>query len=302
MGSQALPLGRTQALEWMRAHGVTSLVLEDISYYRATVVFPELVQGRAASPFAHLGAPGRYQVSGGKTVYAYALGDGCLVQTINPRIEAQLWPAPAQGKTAPLAKGLALRGDGALVSGEGMGFGVPIVHYPDGWTYPRTFSDADLSTSTRTVWRRTFELDEIGGDAAHRYQFVPVASRGTVEVTYTFDDAGVSISVTPRWLAPGYTEVGVLNEQSAAFDDLAAEGQPTLTGDAFGSWIQVSGMWARLRSGSAGVEWSLPAVRGATLYAGREHVASDFDWAGLDYIFPASFTGTSYHIDIAEAG
>jgi hypothetical protein len=300
-GSRALPLGRTQAIEWMRAHGVTTLVLEDISYYRATAVFPELVQGRPTSPFAPMGAPGRYQVSGGKTVYAYAFGNGCLVQTINPRVEAQLWPAPAQGKTAPLAKGLALRGDGGLVTGEGMGFGVPIVHYPDGWTYPRTFSDADLSTSTRTVWRRTFELDEIGGDAAHRYQFVPIASRGTVEVTYTFDDAGVSISVAPRWLAPGYTEVGILNEQSAAFDDLAAERQPTLTGDAFGSWIRMSGTWARLRSGSSGIEWSLPAVSGAALYAGREHGAPDFDWAGLDYMFPASFTGTSYHIDIAEA-
>jgi hypothetical protein len=285
----------------MRSHGVTTLVLEDISYYRATAVFPELVQGRATPPFALLGAPGRYQVSSGKTVYAYALGNPCLVQTIGPRIEAQLWPAPAQGKTAPLAKGLALRGDRDLVTGEGMGFGVPIVHYPDGWTYPRTFSDADLSTATRTVWRRTFELDEIGGDAAHRYQFVPIASRGTVEVTYVFDETGVSVSVQPRWFAPGYTEVGVLNEQSAAFDDLAVEGQPTLTGDAFGSWIPVSGRWARLRSGAVGVEWSLPALAGAAMYAGREHIPHDFDWAGLDYVFRGAFTGTSYHIDIEEA-
>src|SRR5207244_1170680 len=81
-------------------------------------------------------------------------------------------------------------------------------HYPDGWVYARTFSDVDLSTTGATVWKRTFHLDEIGGDAAHRYQFVPIASRGDIAVTYTIDGRVVSISVAPVWIAPGYSEVG----------------------------------------------------------------------------------------------
>ncbi len=115
------------------------------------------------------------------------------------------------------------------------------------------------------------------------------------------DSTGVSVTVKPLWLAQGYSEVGILNEQSAAFDDFAADHQATLTGPGFGRWAAVTGGWARLRSGALGVEWSVPALPGAALYAGRELVAPDFDWAGLDYVFPASFAGASYHINVQEA-
>jgi len=187
------------------------------------------------------------------------------------------------------------------VTGEGIGLGVPIVHYPDGWVYARTFSDVDLSTTGATVWKRTFHLDEIGGDAAHRYQFVPIPSRGDIAVTYTIDGRVVSISVAPVWIAPGYSEVGILNEQSAAFNDLAADQQSTLTGAAFGSWVPVTGRWARVRSSSLGVEWSVSTLPGAALYGGREQAPPDFNWAGLDYIFPGSFGGTDYQVTVQEA-
>jgi hypothetical protein len=144
-------------------------------------------------------------------------------------------------------------------------------------------------------------MDEIGGDAAHRYQFVPIASRGFIAVTYAVEASGVRVTVDVRQLQAGYSEVGVLNEQSAAFDDLASAAGPTLIGDAFGNWVPVTGGWARLRSGALGVEWSVSALPGASLHGGREHVPPDFDWAGLDYIFPAPFTGVSYRINVQEA-
>ena len=300
-GSQALPYGRGQALEWMHLHGVGSLVVEDISYYRATTVFPDLARGTAAPPFTSLGAQARYQVNGGKAVYAYGLDGACLVQQLYPGVDASIWPAPSEGKTAPLAKGVALRVGAIPVTGEGIGLGVPIVHYPDGWVYARTFSDVDLSTTGAAVWKRTFHLDEIGGDTAHRYQFVPIASRGDIAVTYTIDGRVVSISVAPVWIAPGYSEVGILNEQSAAFNDLAADQQSTLTGAAFGSWVPVTGRWARVRSSSLGVEWSVSTLPGAALYGGREQAPPDFNWAGLDYIFPGSFGGTDYQVTVQEA-
>jgi hypothetical protein len=115
------------------------------------------------------------------------------------------------------------------------------------------------------------------------------------------DSSGISIAVKPLWIAPGYSEVGVLNEQSSAFNDLAADHQPALVDGAFAKWVPVNGSWARLRSASLGVEWSVPSVPGADLYGGRELVAPDFNWAGLDYIFPGSFSGTSYHINVKEA-
>jgi hypothetical protein len=181
-----------------------------------------------------------------------------------------------------------------------MGFGVPIVQYNDGWVYSRTSTTLDISTPSSTMWKRTFQLDEIGGDKAHNYSFVPIASRGAVEVTYTLDATGVSIVVRPLWLDAGFGQVGILNEQSAAFDDFADQGHK-LIGQQFPIWVSVEGGWARLRSGSLGVEWSAPAIAGAELHAGRELKSPDFDWAGLDYLFPPTFAGTTYRISVQEA-
>jgi cellulose synthase/poly-beta-1,6-N-acetylglucosamine synthase-like glycosyltransferase len=281
-GSQSLPPDRAQAMRWMQDHRVTAVVVEDISYYRAATVFPDLAAGDATLPFLSLGDQSSYQVSGGKPVHVYRLW---------PQLSLAL---TAEGKTAPLAKGMTL-GAG---TGEGMGFGAPIVRYADGWVYSRTSTTVQVG---RASWTRTFALDEMGGDSAHSYAFVPIASRGEIAVTYTLDANGVAIAVNPVWLAPGYTQVGVLNEQSAAFDDFAGAGQPTRVGTAFSNWFAVSGGWARLRSGSLGVEWSVGRVPGATLYAGRELVLPDFDWAGLDYMFNGPFNGTTYRINVQEA-
>jgi cellulose synthase/poly-beta-1,6-N-acetylglucosamine synthase-like glycosyltransferase len=283
VGSQALPPERSHAIAWMRAHRVSSLILENISYYNATSVFPDLVSGSASWPFVPLGDGSSYLVSGGKTVYAFRL------------LPALSLDPTSAGKTAPLAKGMTMGPD---ATGEGMGFGVPIVHYPDGWVYPRTATTVVLSS---TSWTRVFELDEMGGDVARGYRFVPVESRGEVAVTYAVDAAGIAIDVAVLHLDAGYSEAGVLNEQSSAFDDFAAAGQPALVGPAFGRWVAVTGGWARLRSASLDLEWSLPALPGAALHAGREHTPPDFDWAGLDYIFPAPFTGASYRINLQEA-
>jgi cellulose synthase/poly-beta-1,6-N-acetylglucosamine synthase-like glycosyltransferase len=284
VGSQALPADRDAAIAWMRAHGVTTLVLENISYYRSTSLFPELAHGQEVAPFASLGRQDGYQVTYGKPVYAYRLP---------PLLDLS---GVAEGKSSPLAKGVTM---GPAATGEGMGFGVPIVYYRDGWVFARTATTVQVGPST---WQRTFELDEMGGDRAHNYAFVPVASRGEVQVTYAIDANGVTITVRPISLAPGYIEVGILNEQSAAFDDFAAEGGSAVVGRAFGNWMPVTGAWARLRSGSLGIEWSAPSLPDANLYAGRELAAPDFNWAGLDYMFSAgSFTGASYRINVQEA-
>ncbi|HEY1420071.1 MAG TPA: glycosyltransferase [Candidatus Dormibacteraeota bacterium] len=301
-GSQSLPLDRSQAIEWLRSHGVGALVLEDISYYRATAVFPDLASGRADLPFAQLGEQAQYQVPGGKPVFAYRFGTAALyTQSIFPGVNACIEGGVGTGKTAMLAKGIVLEVAGAGAAAEGMGFGVPIVRYPDGWVYSRTSTTQDVSSASATMWTRTFQLDEVGGDAAHGYQFVPVASRGQIQVMYEIDSTGISVTVKTIALTPGYSQVGILNEQSAAFDDFAAEGRPTLVGAAIKSWMPVTGAWARLQSKRLGVQWSVAPIGDAQLFAGRELQPPGFDWAGLDYMFGAAFGGTSYHINIQEA-
>ncbi|MDQ2942655.1 MAG: hypothetical protein M3R21_03180, partial [Candidatus Dormibacteraeota bacterium] len=305
-GSRNLPIDRTEALAWLRTNHVTALVLENISYYRATAVFPDLVAGKASPPFEALGDQRSYRVPTGKPVYAYSLGNALTTQSdlpgvsavILPGVTAFISPMPARGKTAVLAKGLALRAAGVDVTGEGMGFGLPMVHYSDGWVYSRTASTIDLSTGGKTIWRRTFDLNEIGVDAAHGYR--PIASRGRIEVNYTVDLTGVLVEVSVLDLAPGYMELGILNEQSAAFDDFAYEGY-TLVGPAFGRWIKVEGTWARLRSAALGVEWSVPALSRAQLHGGRELFPPGFDWAGLDYLFDSPPTTVTYHVTVQAA-
>jgi cellulose synthase/poly-beta-1,6-N-acetylglucosamine synthase-like glycosyltransferase len=300
IGSAQLPPDRTTAIDWMRTQGVTQLVLEDISYYRATAIFPDLAAGQPSPPFQSLGQQSRYQVPGGKPVYAYWLNANLSVQLIHPSLTATIGPTPGEGKTAALAKGVTLNVAGDGITGEGMGFGVPIVQYGDGWVYSRTSTTVDMSTASNAVWKRTFQLDEIGGDKAHDYRFQPIASRGAIEVTYTVDVTGVSVSVRTIWLTPGFSHVGILNEQSAAFDDFADSTQ-TLIGPRFPNWVAVSGSWGRLRAAGLGVEWSVPAIPGAELHAGRELVPPDLNWAGLDYLFQAGFAGATYHINLQEA-
>jgi len=106
--------------------------------------------------------------------------------------------------------------------------------------------------------------------------------------------------VRPLSLAPGFTQVAILNEESAAFDD-AASPNATAVGPQFGRWMPMSGDWARLRAGSLGVEWSVPALPGAQLYAWRELSSPAFDWAGLDYVFDGAFTGAAYQIHVQQA-
>jgi hypothetical protein len=296
-GSQNLPIDRTRAIAWLRANGVTELVLENISYYRATAVFPDLATGKASPPFEPLGDQS-YSVPSGKRVYAYRLGAALTAQSIYPGLTALIAPMPAQGKTAVLAKGLALKAAGVDITGEGMGFGLPMVHYADGWVYSRSSTTIDLSTAGKTIWKRTFNLDEIGVDAAHGYR--PITSRGSIDVTYTVDPTGVLVEVQVLDLAPGYKELGILNEQSAAFSDFADRKQ-TLIDQAFGRWIPVDGAWARLRSATLGVEWSVPSLPGAQLHGGRELFPPNFDWAGLDYLFESPPTTVSYHINVQAA-
>jgi hypothetical protein len=294
-GSQSLPEGRTQAVAWMAAHRVTEVVVEDISYYRAGLVFPELAAGTPSPPFVALGDQSAYQAPGGKRVYAYRFGAEIL-----PGVSAVLSSGRSYGRTAPFAKGLALRAAGIDITAEGMGFGAPMVHYPDGWVYSRTASTAELSGGATVTWKQTFALDEIGGDPAHDWKFAPIESRGTIEAIYGIDPRGVSVAVRVIDLAPGYTEVEILNEQSAAFDNFAEPGH-TFNGPAFGIWMPATGSYARLRSASLGLEWSVSPIAGAQLHAGRELDQPVLDWAGLDYMFPAPFRGTSYFINVGKA-
>jgi hypothetical protein len=264
-------------------------------------VLPGLVAGRATAPFTAVGEQSAYTVPGGKTVTVFRLGSLSSPPLFGDvTLGLDLGQAPQRGKTAPLAKGLVIQRGGADLAGEGMGLGVPIARYADGWHYPGSATLEDLSTPGAMVWRKTFDLNTVGGDNAHDYRFVPARSVGRVQVTYRLTPAGVQIEVQSLGLAPGMLQFAVLNEESAAFDDYA-DAQGALLGPAFGNWATVRGAWARLRSGTLGVEWAQETAGSSQFQAGRELSPPDFDWSGMDYLFDSGFTRVSYEVSIEAA-
>lgn len=295
-GSMVLPPGRAEALAYLRRNGYTAVVLERISYYPAVGVFPDLAAGRPGYGFMPLGDESRYQASGGKTALAYWVLKERWSAPLFGRVRLVVSPQPAEGKTAPLAKGAYLVSAGRSLAGEGMGFGVPIVRYAAGWWFPGSATTTDISGPDGPAWERVFRLDETGGDGG---RFIKTASRGSIAVIYQVVPDGLRITVKPLQLAPGALQTAVLNEESAAFDDFADPGR-TLIGGAFGPVVPSAGPWARLRSGRLGVEWSQPALAGARLEGGRE-LGGYLDWAGLEYQFGPDFTGTTYIVHIQEA-
>ena len=189
---------------------------------------------------------------------------------------------------------------GTDVAGEGMGLGVPIALYPDGWHYPGTATVTNLSTGRVTIWQKTFDLDEVGGDAAHDYKFQRAPSVGRVQVTYTITAGGAEIAVRSLGLSPGVQQVNILNEESAAFNDYS-DSAGTDLGPAFTNWQSVRGSWARLQSGSLGIEWGQETAGNSQFQAGREFNPPGFNWAGMDYLFGPNFTAVDYTVTIRRA-
>ncbi len=298
LGSRDLPLDPGSATALLRARGFTSLVLDNIDYYRAARVFPDLAAGRPRAPFVPLGQPGSFTVPGGKPAAAYYLPiPGCSAP-----VGGAAWlcfdGAAGEGKTAGLARGAELAVGGRTVAGEGMGFGAPAAHFADGWVFPGTASTEVLGSG----WRRVFELDRLELDDPQGrftgYRAVP--SRGRVVVDYRVAGDRVQVAASAQGLT-GFDRLVLMNELSAAFDDLADAGG-TRTGLAFGPWQETRGNWARLRAGSFGIEWMLAPVAGAELRAGRElDPARGLDWAGLDYVFGPGFQESEYEIKIGRA-
>ena len=302
-GSRNLPGDPSRATAWLRAHGVQGVVAEDIDYYRLGSVFPGLPRGRPEGGFQLLGDQASYTAPGGKRAFVYELAGRHAQAQLRDGIAVLATPpaGPPGGKSAPIARGPALSLAGAGLAGEGVGFGVPALHDGEGWHYAGSAETVDLSSGGQIAWRRTYELDLAGGDAAHWYPIHRAPSRGRVAVTYRVIRGSLRVEVMAPRLAPGWDQLIVLNEQSSQFDDLA-DGSQTRTGDSFGAWLPVSGSWARLRSGRLGVEWELPAPPpGAGFQAGRELQPPDLDWSGLEYRFGPGFRGFTYDLNVRRS-
>ena len=184
--------------------------------------------------------------------------------------------------------------------------GVPIAHFDDGWWFAAP-SDGSLKESPDGGWTKTFDLTlrEVDDPSGRFLRFAPGPSHARFEVTYR-PKLGHGFQVIVRRVgraAPGLEQVVVLNEESASFDDLATA-RRTLLGSRIGSWVPIShSSWARFRSSSSGVEWSLPAPHGAaSWYGARESKpARGIDFSGIEYSFGPDFTVADYQVSVRRS-
>ena len=302
-GSRVLPAGRGAALDWMRSRDVGGLVLENIDYYRAHAVLPDLMAGASSPPFLAVGSPTEYAVPGGKDVHVYDLRRAVLVPADGIGVTTDQGAWPARTKTAPLAKGPVLQVRGQDAAGGGMGFGVPIARFADGWWFPGPSSQLEM-TPQGDGWTRTYDLTmrEVDDPAGHFVRFAASPTHGQVRVTYRVRRGGLAVQVRVLGLAPGVQQVVVLNEESSAFDDYA-DGTTTRIGDAIGSRTPITAAYARFRSDALDVEWAVPAPPRPTgqFVAEREARGSAIDFSGLEWEFGPDFSSVDYAISIRRA-
>jgi hypothetical protein len=301
-GSEVLPSDRTAAVGWMQTHGVGGLVLENIDYYKAHTVLPDLMGGEPSPPFLPVGGPEQYVVPGGKDVHVYDLGRLVLVTPDGVGVTADQGAWPSRTKTAPLAKGPVLTAHGQDAAGGGMGFGLPIARFTDGWWFPGANSAFALTPDGG--WTRTYDLDvhETDDSAGHFVGFDPGASHGQVQVTYRLQSGGrLSVQLRVLRMSAGVQQVVVLNEEGSAFDNYA-DASVTRLGGAIGSRTAVNGDYARFRSSALGVEWEVPKPPpGAGFYAEREARGDTIDFSGLEWEFGPDLSSVDYTISIRRA-
>jgi hypothetical protein len=302
-GSRVLPSDRSSALEWMRSRGVGGLVLENIEYYRAHAVLPDLMGGDPSPPFLPVGSAKQYVVPGGKDVHVYDLGRLVLLTPDGIGVTADQGAWPSRTKTAPLAKGPVLTVRGQDAAAGGMGFGVPIARFADGWWYPGPGSALEL-TPQSDGWTRTYELGlhETDDAAGHFVGFDSGPSHGQVRVTYRLQSGGrLAVQARVVRMSAGVRQVVLLNEESSAFDDYA-DPSATRLGGAIGSRTAVSGDYARFRSAALGAEWAVPAPPApAGFFAEREARGDAIDFSGLEFEFGPDLSSVDYTISIRRA-
>jgi hypothetical protein len=303
-GTLELPGSRDPALAWLQGHAIGGLVLEDIDNYRDNRVFSELARGRGQPPFVPVSDSGALTVQGGKQVHLYKLRRPMLplAEVVGASLTIGQGNWPIRTETTPLAKGAVIARDGIDAAGAGMGLGVPIARFADGWWYPGPDSPLEVALSD-DAWTKTFDLNrrEIDDGEGRFLRFEPGPSHGRVRVTYWPKPDGLRVEVRPLNWREGLEQVILLNEESAAFDDYA-DVAGTRWGAAVGNWAPVAGDWARFRSSSIGLEWEVPAPPpGGGFFAGSESHLPAIEVSGLDWQFGPDFVAVHYTIAIGTA-
>lgn len=150
-----------------------------------------------------------------------------------------------------------------------------------------------LLTNTSTFLRNTFSWQTT---------YEPAGYSTYVTLTYTID-AGtgtILIELTAVDSIPdGITEIILMNEQGAHhFDQYQDADGSVKEGDQIGCWDEVTAESGSFISSHQHISFSLPQVKGARLFLGRELIGSRLAWSGFGYTFPPSLDHFKYEVTV----
>jgi hypothetical protein len=132
--------------------------------------------------------------------------------------------------------------------------------------------------------------------------YEPAGYSTSVTLSYTFDPAAGRILVELERvdsIPDGITEIILMNEQGAHHFDLYQDSNGIRKqGDQVGCWDEVSTASAAFMSSSHRISFSLPQVKGARLFMGRELIGTRLAWSGFGYTFPPSLENFSCEVTV----
>jgi len=123
-----------------------------------------------------------------------------------------------------------------------------------------------------------------------------------VVLTYTVDDTNGRIKVElvgGDFISTSISEVIIMNELGAHhFDQYQDIDGVSQTGNEIGLWDLVVAKEAAFIDQTHKISFSLPQVKGARLYRGRELIEPRLAWSGFGYSFPPGLKPFSYEITL----
>ena len=248
-------------------------------------------------------------------------------------------PDNSQGDSSTLEKGLLMIIENNSLCGEGVGFGVPALEYPENMifstsakiksengTLVKSFS---MNASHRKTWMHKFTINDrfystISNKLSYVYKrdekyrkfikwlmkFITILglristqktrSKGFVDITYAVSRDNLVITVnTSRIREKQFNRLLIFNEQSADFD-LYRDDFTQLRKDDIGVWEETNCQEACLTNESAKIMFCLKKLDETKLYRGRELLQPRLDWAGFCYITSLKVENHQYIIQIKK--
>ncbi len=149
----------------------------------------------------------------------------------------------------------------------------------------------NTSNLLRTIfgWQTTYE---------------PAGYSTYVTLTYTINAGAGRILVELKRvdaIPDGITEIILMNEQGAHhFDQYQDADGIVKRGDQIGCWDEVFSASAAFICSNPHLSFSLPRVKGARLFLGRELIGTRLAWSGFGYTFPPTLDHFRYEVTVKK--